>query len=125
MAGLDFDKMHGLGNCFVLMDDRGDRVSGATDPVTLARAICDRDTGIGADGLLLARDAAAGGLAMRILNADGSEAEMCGNGIRCFARFALDSGSWRWRPWPGSSARGSCPAGSSRWTWASPRPAAR
>jgi diaminopimelate epimerase len=92
MPDFPFDKMHGLGNCFVLMDDRGDRVSGAVDPVALARAVCDRNTGIGADGLLLARDAAGGGLAMRILNEDGSEAEMCGNGIRCFARFALDRG---------------------------------
>jgi diaminopimelate epimerase len=92
MPELAFDKMHGLGNCFVLMDDRGDRVSGAVDPVALARVVCDRNTGIGADGLLLARDAGGGGLAMRILNEDGSEAEMCGNGIRCFARYALDRG---------------------------------
>jgi diaminopimelate epimerase len=92
MPKLAFDKMHGLGNCFVLMDDRGDRVSSQADPVPLARMVCDRNTGIGADGLLLARDGEGGGLAMRILNEDGSEAEMCGNGIRCFARFALDRG---------------------------------
>jgi diaminopimelate epimerase len=89
---LEFAKMHGLGNCFVLVDDRAGRVSEQLDPPELAREICDRTFGIGADGLILAREHETADLSMRIINEDGSEAEMCGNGIRCFARFAVDEG---------------------------------
>jgi diaminopimelate epimerase len=89
---LKFAKMHGLGNCFVLVDDRQGEASGAVDEDELARTVCDRDFGIGADGLILVRDSETADLTMRILNEDGSEAEMCGNGIRCFARFAVDEG---------------------------------
>ncbi|RCL53677.1 MAG: diaminopimelate epimerase [Synechococcus sp. MED-G71] len=78
---------------------RGDLPDYSGEP---ARALCDRRFGIGADGLILALPARDGGdVRMQILNADGSEAEMCGNGIRCFARFLADldgSGvgmSWR------------------------------
>tara|TARA_E500000178_G_scaffold245865_1_gene242312 strand:+ start:21627 stop:22670 length:1044 start_codon:yes stop_codon:yes gene_type:complete len=89
-----------LGNDFILMDGRrGDLPDYSGEP---ARALCDRRFGIGADGLILALPARDGGdVRMQILNADGSEAEMCGNGIRCFARFLADldgSGvgmSWR------------------------------
>jgi len=89
---LVFAKMHGLGNSFVLADDRAGNVSERVDPVALARVVCDRDFGIGADGLILVRRGVSADLAMRIINEDGSEAEMCGNGIRCFARFAVDEG---------------------------------
>ena len=95
-----FRKYQGLGNDFILMDGRrGDLPDYSGEP---ARALCDRRFGIGADGLILALPARDGGdVRMQILNADGSEAEMCGNGIRCFARFLADldgSGvgmSWR------------------------------
>jgi diaminopimelate epimerase len=89
---LEFSKMHGLGNCFVLIDDRAGQVTGVAEPAELARAVCDRNFGIGADGLILVRDSERADLEMQIINEDGSEAEMCGNGIRCFARFAIDEG---------------------------------
>ena len=89
---IEFAKMHGLGNCFVLVDDRQGAASGTVDEVELARAVCDRSFGIGADGLILVQESETADLAMRILNEDGSEAEMCGNGIRCFARFVVDEG---------------------------------
>ncbi len=89
---LTFKKMHGLGNCFVLMDDRGDRISRNTDVRPLAVAVCDRNYGLGADGLLLVGDSQDADFAMTIINEDGSRAEMCGNGIRCFARHLLDDG---------------------------------
>ena len=74
------------------MDDRGGRVSRETDPFALARAVCDRNFGIGADGLILVGLSDEADLAMRIINEDGSEAEMCGNGVRCFARYVIDEG---------------------------------
>jgi len=89
---LAFRKMHGLGNSFVLVDDRGGRVSGEAEASELARAVCDRGFGIGADGLILARESENADLEMQIINEDGSEAEMCGNGIRCFARYVIDEG---------------------------------
>jgi len=87
---LEFAKMHGLGNCFVLVDDRAGQLSGAADVAVVARAVCDRNFGIGADGLILVRDSETADLKLQIINEDGSEAEMCGNGIRCFARFVVD-----------------------------------
>ncbi len=83
-------KMHGARNDFVIVDARHDPVA---DAAGLARFLCDRRSGIGADGLLLVEPAAAGAAAtMRVINADGSEAEMCGNGIRCFARYLDEEG---------------------------------
>ena len=76
-------KMHGARNDFVVVDARTQHVG---DPVEFARAVCDRHTGIGADGLLLIEDGEPF-LSMRVINADGSEAEMCGNGVRCVARY--------------------------------------
>jgi diaminopimelate epimerase len=95
---IPFTKMHGLGNCFILMDDRDDRVGAIHEsPLRLAKAVCDRNFGIGADGLILVCNSSvwAHGRApirMRIFNKDGSEPEMCGNGIRCFARYLVDEG---------------------------------
>jgi diaminopimelate epimerase len=83
---LHFTKMNGAGNDFVMLDNRDGRL--VLDRVRIAR-LCDRHRGIGADGLLLvepAQDRA--DFRMRYYNADGGEAEMCGNGARCFARFA-------------------------------------
>ncbi len=90
MIEISFTKMHGLGNCFVLVDDRQRQVSGSVDTAELAIAACDRNFGIGADGLILLQRSATADLAMQIVNEDGSAAEMCGNGIRCFTRLAIE-----------------------------------
>ncbi len=84
-----FIKMHGTQNDFVLLDERPPHYE---DYERLAREICDRGTGMGADGLLVVLDSEAGDAAMRIFNADGSEAEMCGNGVRCVARYLAERG---------------------------------
>lgn len=83
---LSFTKMNGAGNDFVLLDNRAALL--ALDQEQIAR-VCDRHRGVGADGLLLVEPAANGAdFRMRYYNADGGEAEMCGNGARCFARYA-------------------------------------
>ncbi|MBQ5991469.1 MAG: diaminopimelate epimerase [Clostridia bacterium] len=84
-----FFKMHGLGNDFVLFDGRALE---NTDWNALAVKVCNRHTGVGADGALILLNSAAADVRMRIFNADGSEAEMCGNGIRAFARYAFENG---------------------------------
>lgn len=82
---LTFWKMNGAGNDFVMLDNRDLSLQLSGD--TIAQ-LCDRHRGVGADGLLLAEPANDGGdYKMRYYNADGGEAEMCGNGARCFARF--------------------------------------
>jgi diaminopimelate epimerase len=83
---LSFTKMNGAGNDFILLDNRDGHLS--LDSSRLAR-LCDRHRGVGADGVLVVETAALGAdFRMRYYNADGGEAEMCGNGARCFARFA-------------------------------------
>ncbi len=85
---IPFTKMNGAGNDFVMLDNRDASLQLASD--TIAR-LCDRHRGIGADGLLLVEPPKPGSSAdftFRYFNADGGEAEMCGNGARCFARFA-------------------------------------
>ena len=86
---MDFVKMHGLGNDFVFIEDKTGQDKGYT---VLARAMCNRHTGIGADGLIVIVNSRVADVRMRIINSDGSEAEMCGNGIRCFAKYVYDSG---------------------------------
>ena len=91
---LQFSKYQGLGNDFLLLDGRslidGEDAFGLT-PEAIQR-LCDRRFGVGGDGVILALPPREGGeLRMRIFNADGSEPEMCGNGIRCLARFLADS----------------------------------
>ena len=83
-------KMHGANNDFVILDERENRIDEAGD---LARWICNRHAGIGADGLLLVGRSAVADATMRVMNADGSEAEMCGNGIRCVARYLDEAGA--------------------------------
>lgn len=83
---LTFTKMNGAGNDFVMLDNRDGTL--ALETAQIAH-LCDRHRGVGADGLLLVEPAQNGAdFRMRYYNADGSEAEMCGNGARCFARFA-------------------------------------
>jgi diaminopimelate epimerase len=84
-----FVKMNGTQNDFVLIDERPPRYD---DYARLAREVCDRREGLGADGLLVVLDTQDGDAAMRIFNADGSEAEMCGNGVRCMARYLAERG---------------------------------
>jgi diaminopimelate epimerase len=81
---LKFVKMSGAGNDFVVADNRGGQFR--PEPAVVAR-ICDRRFGVGADGLLLVEPSKTADFFMRYYNADGSEAEMCGNGARCIARF--------------------------------------
>lgn len=80
-------KMHGLGNDFIVFFDEGTIELDVTD---MAQRLCDRHTGIGADGLVIVMPSEVADVRMRIINSDGSEAEMCGNGIRCFAKYAYD-----------------------------------
>ena len=89
MTTLSFVKYHGLGNDFILVDNRH-----SPEPIVTpeqAEKLCDRHFGIGADGVILALPGQNGtDYTMRIYNSDGSEPEMCGNGIRCMARFLGD-----------------------------------
>jgi diaminopimelate epimerase len=89
---VDFVKMEGTGNDFVIVDGERAGLSGApqAELEDLARRACDRHFGIGADGFILALPSARADLRMRMFNVDGSEAEACGNGMRCLARFARD-----------------------------------
>ncbi|MGD9117525.1 MAG: diaminopimelate epimerase [Dehalococcoidia bacterium] len=84
---MNFTKLQGAGNDFVLVETDGKRLNWSK----LAQAMCHRHFGIGADGLLLL-STTKDGLKMRMFNPDGSEAEACGNGLRCLVRYALDKG---------------------------------
>jgi len=88
---IQFWKMHGLGNDFILIDNRNGSIREAEAP-DLARKLCERRLSIGADGLLLLANSSVADVQMRIFNADGSEAEMCGNGVRCFAKYCYENG---------------------------------
>ncbi|HSH39829.1 MAG TPA: diaminopimelate epimerase [Chthoniobacterales bacterium] len=86
MPKLQFVKMNGAGNDFVMLDNRAGDVQLGREQIA---RLCDRHRGVGADGVLLIERAGNGAdFRMRYYNADGGEAEMCGNGARCFARFA-------------------------------------
>jgi len=88
-----FVKMHGCGNDYVYVDGFRERVA---DPEALALRVSDRHFGIGGDGLILIlpgeRSAGEADVRMRMFNADGSESEMCGNGVRCVAKYAREAG---------------------------------
>jgi len=85
--------MHGLGNDFVLVDCRDEAVSRQLAAIgDVSKRLCHRRFGIGADQLLLLYPSDTADFSMRIFNADGSEVEMCGNGIRCFAKYVWDRG---------------------------------
>ena len=83
---MKFTKMHGAGNDYVYVDAR----SQEQDWPELARRMSDRHFGVGSDGLILIKGSDVADLKMSMYNADGSEAEMCGNGIRCFVKYAVD-----------------------------------
>ena len=84
-----FTKMHGTGNDYVYVDCFDQDV---TDPSALARVISDRHFGVGGDGLILIMPSDEADVRMRMFNADGSEAQMCGNGVRCLVKYAFDHG---------------------------------
>ena len=92
IGGVPFLKGHGTENDFILLPDREGTLSVSEAQV---RALCDRHAGIGADGVIRIAPAADGGFFMDYRNADGSLAEMCGNGARLFARYLVDAG---WQP---------------------------
>ncbi|MDB5391375.1 MAG: dapF [Planctomycetaceae bacterium] len=85
-----FTKMHGAGNDYVYVNCFSERFP--ADPAALAMAVSDRHKGIGADGLILICPSERGDARMRMYNADGSESEMCGNGVRCVAKYVYDHG---------------------------------
>ena len=85
---MKFTKMQGAGNDYIYIDARGvDK-----DWSSLSRLMSDRHFGVGGDGIILVLESDIADLKMRMFNFDGSEGEMCGNGIRCFAKYALDRG---------------------------------
>jgi diaminopimelate epimerase len=86
---MKFTKMHGAGNDYVYVDGYSETVA---DPAALARELSDRHFGIGSDGLILILPSTVADVRMRMFNSDGSEAEMCGNGLRCVAKYAFDHG---------------------------------
>src|SRR5256885_5332834 len=85
-----FTKYQGCGNDYIYVDCVRQAVP--RDPVNLARKISDRHFGVGADGLILICPSERADARMRMYNADGSESEMCGNGIRCVAKYLHDHG---------------------------------
>lgn len=93
---MEFIKMHGLGNDFVFLDHFS--VAADVDYPQLAKKLCHRQFGIGGDGLVVIMPSKVADARMRIINSDGSEPEMCGNGIRCFARYVYDQGLVRHNP---------------------------
>jgi len=87
---MNFTKMHGLGNDFILIEEN--EIPLGQDLSELAQKLCDRHFGIGADGLVIVASSDKAHAKMRIFNSDGSEAEMCGNAIRCFAKYLYKRG---------------------------------
>lgn len=85
-----FTKMHGLGNDYICINSLENILAENKLP-QIARYMCNRNFGIGADGLILVQESSVADIKMRIFNKDGSEAEMCGNGIRCFAKYIYDN----------------------------------
>ena len=84
---MHFTKMHGLGNDYIYVNGFEEQLD---DPSAVARAVSDRHFGIGGDGLILILPSTEADFRMRMFNADGSEAQMCGNGIRCLAKYVYD-----------------------------------
>ncbi|RQD73282.1 MAG: diaminopimelate epimerase, partial [Candidatus Syntrophonatronum acetioxidans] len=86
---MNFIKMHGLGNDFIVVEDLEENINLSAPSIT---RLCQRNFGVGADGLVLIRPSSKGHIRMHIYNSDGSEAEMCGNALRCVARYAFERG---------------------------------
>jgi diaminopimelate epimerase len=99
-----FTKMHGIGNDYVYVSTFDQKPP--ADPAKLAVAVSDRHFGIGADGLILIMPSERADARMRMFNADGSEGEMCGNGVRCVAKYLFDRGLARRNPLRIETGRG-------------------
>lgn len=84
---MNFYKMQGAGNDFVFIEDFNNEIK---DECLLAKKLCDRHFGIGADGLVIVRKSEIAHAKMVIINADGSRANMCGNAIRCFGKYVYE-----------------------------------
>ena len=100
---MKFTKMHGIGNDYVYVNGFEETVA---DPAETARKVADRHFGIGSDGLILVLPSDRADVRMRMFNADGSESEMCGNGVRCVAKFAYDRGLTKNNPMRVETGRG-------------------
>ena len=87
---IHFTKMHGLGNDYVFVDCTKNKNT-IPNPSSFSKIISNRNFGIGSDGLILIEDSKLADFKMRIFNSDGSEAEMCGNGIRCVGKYVYDN----------------------------------
>jgi len=87
-----FTKMHGNGNDFILFDEYGGEVVAEREKPNFVRAVCHRNFGIGADGVIFVQPSEKADVRFRYFNSDGSEAAMCGNGIRCFSRYVVEEG---------------------------------
>lgn len=87
---IHFSKMEGLGNDFIVMDDRNGSIEARISCPQLAGTLCDRHFGIGADGIILVKPSTDHDIRFVIYNSDGSRADMCGNGMRCFARYLYE-----------------------------------
>jgi len=90
VAEIKFWKMHGLGNDYIVIDNRDGKLV-EDEASKLAQRLCRRRLSIGADGLLLLYNSTIADVKMRIFNSDGSEAEMCGNGIRCLIKYCYEN----------------------------------
>jgi diaminopimelate epimerase len=93
-AGIPFTKMHGIGNDYIYVNGFEVEID---DPGELSRRMSDRHFGIGADGLILILPSRSADVRMQMFNSDGSESPMCGNGLRCIARYAYERGLTRKR----------------------------
>lgn len=89
---MKFLKIHSLGNSFIILEKEWLTESEKKNLSSLAKKLCDKNTGIGADGVLIVAPSDKADIKMRIINADGGEAEMCGNGVRCFAKYVFEKG---------------------------------
>ena len=103
MATMKFTKMHGLGNDYVYVNGFTETLP---DPAVTAVKVADRHFGIGGDGLILILPSVKADVRMRMFNADGSEGEMCGNGVRCVAKYAYDHGLTKNNPMTVETGRG-------------------
>lgn len=100
---MKFTKMHGIGNDYVYVNGFAENLA---DPAEVARKVSDRHFGIGGDGLIMILPSEKADVRMRMFNADGSESEMCGNGVRCVAKYSFDHGLTKNNPMKVETGRG-------------------
>ncbi len=85
-------KMHGNGNDFIIVDEFRETIIAEEEKARFAKAVCHRNFGVGADGVIFVQPSEVADVKFRYFNSDGSEAAMCGNGIRCFSRYVVEEG---------------------------------